>query len=56
MPKALRVSQAAAILRIGPDAMRRICERGEVKAARVGPGKYWYIDPKSLYEYAAKHN
>lgn len=45
----ITVEEAARALRVHPRTIRRICERGELRAIRVG--RQWRIDRASFEEY-----
>jgi molybdopterin-binding protein len=52
MPEALRISQAAELLRVSPDTVRRLIEAGKIKTSRSAGGQR-RIDAVVLARYMA---
>lgn len=46
----LTVTEAAAYLRVSPDAVRRWCRTGHLKASKVGLSGQYRITPEDLQE------
>lgn len=52
MAETLRIGQAAALLRVSPDTVRRLLDAGEIESARV-PGRQRQVDGAALARYMA---
>jgi molybdopterin-binding protein len=52
MPKALKIGQAAELLRVSPDTVRRLIDSGQIKTARTAGGQR-QIDGAALARYVA---
>lgn len=52
MPKALKIGQAAELLRVSPDTVRRLIDSGQIKTTRTAGGQR-QIDGAALARYMA---
>ncbi|MBW8268321.1 helix-turn-helix domain-containing protein [Caldovatus aquaticus] len=52
MDRRIQIREAAALLGVSPRTVRRLCQRGELRAARVG--KLWTTTVRLVHEYLSR--
>lgn len=49
-PNFITTTEAAAMMRVSPETIRRLCEAGEIAAVKLSPTGHWRIDRDKMMD------